>query len=112
MHQALQGATFHLEHIVPRSRGGDSTLDNLAWACPACNLRKSDRVKCGDPQTHALVRLFNPRRDIWTDQFQWNGHLLVPLTDIGRATLAALDLNNARRLRIRRAEATLQLFPP
>ena len=22
MHQSLQGATFHVEHIVPRSRGG------------------------------------------------------------------------------------------
>jgi hypothetical protein len=37
MHQALQGATFHIEHFVPRSRGSPSSLDNLAWACPSCD---------------------------------------------------------------------------
>ena len=35
MHQALQGATFHIEHTVPSSRGGAGDLANLAWACPA-----------------------------------------------------------------------------
>lgn len=29
MHQGLQGATFHVEHIRPGSRGGTSNLDNL-----------------------------------------------------------------------------------
>ena len=29
-----RGATFHVEHIVPTSRGGTSELDNLAWCCP------------------------------------------------------------------------------
>jgi 5-methylcytosine-specific restriction endonuclease McrA len=46
MHQSLQGATFHVEHIVPRSRGGPAQLDNLAWACPSCNLRKANRAEC------------------------------------------------------------------
>ena len=26
MHQALQGGTFHVEHILPNARGGPSTL--------------------------------------------------------------------------------------
>jgi len=30
MHQALQGATFHLEHITPGSCGGATALENLA----------------------------------------------------------------------------------
>ena len=29
MHQSLQGATFHVEHIVPSSRGGVSASDYL-----------------------------------------------------------------------------------
>lgn len=45
MHQSLQGATFHLEHAVPRSAGGTDELDNLALACPSCNLHKADRTK-------------------------------------------------------------------
>ena len=44
MHQGLQGATFHVEHIVPRSKGGPDELANLALACPSCNLRKADRT--------------------------------------------------------------------
>lgn len=34
----------HADHIIPRSRGGPSTLDNLATACPACNKSKKDRT--------------------------------------------------------------------
>lgn len=30
MHQGLQGASFHLEHVIPKSRGGKTELDNLA----------------------------------------------------------------------------------
>jgi 5-methylcytosine-specific restriction endonuclease McrA len=32
-----------LDHIVPRSRGGDSTWDNLVASCRSCNNRKGDR---------------------------------------------------------------------
>lgn len=65
MHQSLQGATFHLEHVVPHSRGGDAQLDNLAWACPSCNLHKSNRVESVDPETRgpgmARARQHNSR---------------------------------------------------
>ena len=29
--------SFAVEHIVPRSKGGKTTLANLALSCPACN---------------------------------------------------------------------------
>jgi 5-methylcytosine-specific restriction endonuclease McrA len=32
-----------LDHIVPRSRNGDSSWDNLVTCCRACNNRKSDQ---------------------------------------------------------------------
>ncbi|HKG20977.1 MAG TPA: HNH endonuclease [Blastocatellia bacterium] len=32
-----------LDHIHPRSRGGDSTWDNLVTCCRLCNNRKGDR---------------------------------------------------------------------
>jgi 5-methylcytosine-specific restriction endonuclease McrA len=38
MHESLQGATFHIEHVVPQSKGGISDMENLALACPGCNL--------------------------------------------------------------------------
>jgi hypothetical protein len=112
MHQSLQGATFHVEHIVPRSLGGPSEPDNLAWACPSCNLRKSDRIDGRDPQTDTIVKLFHPRKDQWSEHFVWQGYLTVGLTPVGRATVATLDFNHPRRLLVRQAEELFGLFPP
>jgi hypothetical protein len=110
MHQVLQGATFHVEHIVPRSHGGATELDNLAWACPGCNLCKSDRTEGRDPLTNAAVALFNPRADTWSDHFRWVGYRLMGQTSVGRATIQLLQLNHPRRVLIRQAEALLGLF--
>jgi hypothetical protein len=112
MHQSLQGAQFHVEHILPISSGGTSELQNLALACPGCNLRKSDRVVVFDDQTGTNVPLFNPRIDLWAEHFQWSGYALIAQTSMGRATIAALELNHSRRIKIRHAEKWFGLFPP
>lgn len=112
MHQSLQGATFHVEHIIPRTRGGATQLDNLALACPGCNLGKSDRVEVEDPVTQRLSSLFHPRLQRWPDHFMWDGYRVVGLSPVGRATVLALDFNHPRRLRIRDAEQRFGLFPP
>ena len=112
MHQSLQGATFHVEHVLPASKGGPSTLDNLAWCCPSCNLHKSDRTHATDPDTGSSAALFHPRQQAWPDPFAWQGYDVVGRTPTGRATVAALRLNADRRLPIRRAEARFGLFPP
>ena len=33
-----------IDHVVPRSRGGHDTWDNLVLACVQCNVRKGDRT--------------------------------------------------------------------
>ncbi|MGD9696509.1 MAG: HNH endonuclease [Thermoleophilia bacterium] len=40
------GATAHLtvDHVVPRSRGGHSSWENVVTSCAPCNLRKGDRL--------------------------------------------------------------------
>lgn len=35
---------WHLDHVLPVSRGGDSTADNLVVACVPCNSSKSDKT--------------------------------------------------------------------
>jgi len=112
MHQSLQGASFHLEHVVPISRGGESELGNLAWSCPGCNLQKSNRIEAMDPDTGSIVVLFHPRTDLWKEHFAWDDYQLVGRTPSGRATIAAFDLNHERRVRIRQAEQMFGLFPP
>lgn len=112
MHQSLQGASFHLEHVTPTSRGGATELQNLAWSCPGCNLRKSNRIEAPDPLTGSIVGLFHPRNDLWSEHFAWEDYQVVGRTPCGRATIAVFDLNHERRVRIRQAEQTFGLFPP
>ena len=33
-----------LDHVVPRSRGGESTWENVVTACAPCNLKKGSRT--------------------------------------------------------------------
>ena len=112
MSQRLQVATFHIEHIVPVTCGGKTTLENLALACPSCNLHKSDRSHAVDPITGERALLFHPRHDAWDDHFAWEGTGVIGLTSIGRATIASLDMNHPRRQRVREAERLFNLFPP
>ena len=112
MHQSLQGATFHVEHIITRSLGGPSDSGNLAWACPSCNLHKSNRVEVQAPGVRETVLLFNPRSDKWDEHFCWDGYYITGLTPVGRVTIDVFLLNHERRIKIRQAEALFSLFPP
>lgn len=35
---------FHVDHVVPLSKGGEHDLTNLAISCPTCNLRKQAKM--------------------------------------------------------------------
>jgi len=75
MHETLQGATFHIEHVIPQCHGGRSDLENLALACPGCNLHKASRVTAIDPATREEVRLFHPIRHRWGEHFRFHGRI-------------------------------------
>ena len=112
MHQSLQGATFHLEHVIPLSCSGHSQLGSLSWACPNCNLHKANCIDVIDPDTGNRVPVFNPCLDDWDDHFGWDGYRVIGQTPLGRAIVAALEFNHLRRIRIRQAEELFDLFPP
>jgi 5-methylcytosine-specific restriction endonuclease McrA len=112
MHQSLQGASFHIKHVLPSSRGGPTELANLAFACPSCNLHKSDQTEAADPESGEVVVLFNPRDDAWEEHFQWKDYHVEGLIPRGRATVAKLQLNSPRRRLVRQAEEQFELFPP
>jgi 5-methylcytosine-specific restriction endonuclease McrA len=38
------GGRLTLDHVIPRSKGGDSVWENVVTACAPCNLRKGDRL--------------------------------------------------------------------
>ena len=112
MHESLQGATFHLEHIIPRSKGGETSSLNLALACPGCNLHKADKTTAIDPATGEDAQLFHPIQQRWSENFRFEGYQIEGLTAIGRATVVTLDLNHSRRQRIRQVEEAFGLYPP
>lgn len=35
---------YHIDHVVPLSRGGSNKPDNLVATCPTCNISKRDRL--------------------------------------------------------------------
>jgi len=34
----------HVDHVIPWALGGLTSLENAAWACVSCNLKKGKRV--------------------------------------------------------------------
>src|SRR5947209_4603766 len=40
----LPSSELTLDHVIPRSRGGNSTWENLVACCHACNRKKADRL--------------------------------------------------------------------
>ena len=39
---------LHVDHVVPRSQGGESEVNNYVTACEDCNLGKRDKLLVGD----------------------------------------------------------------
>ena len=42
-HQSVEG-TWHLDHVIPLSRGGEHSYKNVQVAHPLCNLKKGSTV--------------------------------------------------------------------
>jgi 5-methylcytosine-specific restriction endonuclease McrA len=87
-HFASHDLTF--DHVVPRSKGGRTTWENVVASCGVCNVRKGDRLahECGmaplqvprAPTTRQLQengRRFPPPRihEGWRDYLYWNTEL-------------------------------------
>jgi hypothetical protein len=114
--QAAAGVTFHIEHVLPRSQGGQTTLSNLALSCPGCNLAKAGRTT-GEDQAGRAQPLFNPRN---FEPWLLGGHLqfvldretglILPRTTIGEATVSTLRMNDSLRVFARKLQIQAELI--
>lgn len=84
------GDDLTFDHLVPRSRGGLTTWDNVITACSACNLRKANK-SCREAEMfprhhpfrptvqdlHNNGRLFPPNylHESWLDFLYWDTEL-------------------------------------
>jgi HNH endonuclease len=111
--EAIFNIPFEVEHIIPSAQEGADDESNLALACRACNLRKSDHRMGTDEQTGNEVSLFDPRRDRWEDHFQVDqaSARIEGITAAGHATANRLQMNSVVQLEARLLWMRLGLFP-
>jgi Zn ribbon nucleic-acid-binding protein len=105
---------LEIDHIIPTAFGGTDDEGNLCASCGLCNRYKGAQHRGSDPQSGEIVDLFNPRGEGWYDHFAWEeqGVYIVGLTACGRATVQALQLNNAIAVTVRRHWVEAGWYPP
>jgi len=62
--QYCGGAAESIDHVIPRSRGGEHVWDNVVAACRPCNVRKRDRL-LGETSMALRLRPTAPRELTW-----------------------------------------------
>lgn len=62
--QYCGAAAENIDHVVPRSKGGTHTWDNVVAACRPCNMRKEDRL-LHDTGMKLKRKPAAPRERIW-----------------------------------------------
>jgi hypothetical protein len=97
-----QAVRLLIDHYEPVSGNPElaNAYANLMYACEECNLRKGDR--CPPPEARAEGKKFF-RIDIEPrgEHFSLVGDELVGLTETGKFTILACDLNRASLVRLR-----------
>ena len=112
--QANTGQPMTIDHIIPEAQNGSSEFENLCFCCYRCNQFKGSQIQALDPLTGKIVPLYHPRQQIWHTHFKWDesGILIIGLTNVGRATVVALQLNNAVIVPARRRWVGVGWHPP
>ncbi|MCB0308802.1 MAG: HNH endonuclease [Bdellovibrionales bacterium] len=54
---------LNLDHVIPRSRGGETTWENIVCSCIACNRKKGGRT----PKEASMKLVKIPKRPHWTE---------------------------------------------
>jgi hypothetical protein len=93
--------SFHVVHVIPRQHGGLTVSENLALACPYCNLHKGPNLTGIDPDSEEMCRMFHPRSDAWSEHFRQQGGRIIGTTAMGRTTAWLLKMNDEEQVALR-----------
>ena len=111
LHDDDAGLRHQPDHIVAVKHRGATVESNLAYSCAMCNSFKGTDLSSIDRETELLVRLFNPRIDVWSSHFEIVGGRIVGRTPEGRVTAELLQMNRSDMVRLRRLLAAIGRFP-
>lgn len=112
--ESSSGIPLTYDHIRPRSKGGNTSFENVCRACRACNEFKTDSTHAVDPITGELTPLFDPRTQAWDEHFAWSADRarVEGLSPAGRATVVALRMNRPTITAARSRWAEAGWHPP
>lgn len=101
------GGELEMDHFHPQAAGGSDDIENLVYACTACNRFKGDYAPASDaPES---LRLFHPRRDDLTVHIEETAHgRLAGLTPRGWFHIQRLHLNRPQLVERRHLRRVLQ----
>jgi hypothetical protein len=112
VHERFLATTFHVDHARSIKHGGKTEFINLVFACAHDNQNKGSNVATFiDENSNEIVRLFNPRIDLWDEHFFLIGGEILSKTTIGAATIRILDMNQPERVLFRTALANAGFYP-
>ena len=110
--EAVSNFPFEIDHFDPLSKGGSKEPENLVLSCRSCNAFKAFH-QIGLIKDTGSVRLFNPRRDVWDEHFQFDrmNYEVTGLTEIGSGTVNRLQLNSPAQIQARELWVKFGIFP-
>ncbi|MFO7538178.1 MAG: HNH endonuclease [Chloroflexota bacterium] len=101
------GSELEIDHFQPISQGGSDELENLIYACPACNRNKATYWPSPDTPTH--LNLLHPLTEHLHTHIRLllDGHL-AGLTPRGWFHIEWLHLNRPQLVALRQKQALYQ----
>jgi hypothetical protein len=106
--------SFVIEHIIPKSKNGETKVENLALSCQGCNNYKYNKTSGIDALTNKEVKLYHPRNQEWNFNFAWSddGIEILGISAIGRVTVDVLKLNRTELKNLRKLLIDVGKHPP
>lgn len=89
---------FEVDHIIAINHGGKTVIENLAYCCMRCNRMKGTDLTTIIPGSDEIIRLFNPRKDNWSEHFEIQEGVIYGRSSGGKATVQLLAINTPERI--------------
>src|SRR5262245_14303010 len=105
--EASVGSELEIDHFYPQAAGGSDDIENLVYACTACNRFKGDYAPASDaPES---LRLLQPQRDEMEVHLAETVHgRLLGLTPRGWFHIQRLHLNRPQLVEMRDLHRVMQ----